>query len=201
MLVCICTQAAVSTADSTVMLPCLSLSLSHTHTHDAHYSTLAQISAFEQSVANTWTNNKTLKVADSEAPDCQSKVGIDPFCFFRNSLRAQPALYSPRFTKLSSIKCVAQIWTFVLCCSVVNQWFLIASTFGSPNKVLYLSHRNTQRLPDMTASTLLRLLKPRLLSLREHLGGITQIFPHCDVDMWCRVLMRRFSPVWISLLF
>ncbi len=50
----------------------------------------------------------------------------------------------------------------------------------------------TQRLPDMTASTLLRLLKPRLLSLREHLGGITQIFPHRDVDMWGRVLMSRF---------
>ncbi len=50
-------------------------------------------------------------------------------------------------------------------------------------------------------TAVLRLLKPRLLSLREHLGGITQIFPHRDVDMWGRVLMRRFSPVWISLLF
>ncbi len=35
----------------------------------------------------------------------------------------------------------------------------------------------------MAASTLLRLLKPRLLSLREHLGGIKQIFPHGDVDV------------------
>ncbi len=61
-----------------------------------------------------------LIVADSEAPDCQSKVGIDPF-FFRNSLRAQPALHSTRFTKLSSIKCIAQIGTFGLCCSVVNK--------------------------------------------------------------------------------
>ncbi len=55
--------------------------------------------------------------------------------------------------------------------------------FRKPNKVLLLSHRNTQRLTDMTASTLLRLLKPRLLSLSEHLGGITQIFPHRDVDV------------------
>ncbi len=39
------------------------------------------------------------------------------------------------------------------------------------------SHKNTQHLPDMAASTLLRLLKPCLLSLREHLGGIMQIFP------------------------
>ncbi len=38
-------------------------------------------------------------------------------------------------------------------------------------------------LPDTAASTLLRLLKPRLISLREHLGGIKQIFPHCDVDV------------------
>ncbi len=63
------------------------------------------------------------------------------------------------------------------------------------------SHRNTQLLPDMTASALLQLLKPHLLSLHAHLGGIMQIFPHCDVDMWGRILMRRFSPVWISLLF
>ncbi len=49
--------------------------------------------------------------------------------------------------------------------------------------MLLLSHRNTQHLPDMAASTLLRLLKPRLLSLHEHLGGITQIFPHRDIDV------------------
>ncbi len=35
----------------------------------------------------------------------------------------------------------------------------------------------------MAASTLLRLLKPRILSLCEHLGGIKQIFPHRDVDV------------------
>ncbi len=34
--------------------------------------------------------------------------------------------------------------------------------------------RNTQHLPDTAASTLLRLLKPRLM----------QIFLHRDVDMW-----------------
>ncbi len=46
-----------------------------------------------------------------------------------------------------------------------------------------LSHRNTQHLPDMAASTPLRLLKQRLLSLLKHLGGIMQIFPHRDVDV------------------
>ncbi len=55
--------------------------------------------------------------------------------------------------------------------------------------MLLFSHRNTQRLPDMAASTVLRLLKTRLLSLREHLGGIKQKCPHRDVDMWGRVLM------------
>ncbi len=48
--------------------------------------------------------------------------------------------------------------------------------------MLLLSPRNTQGLHEMTASTLLRLLKPRLLSLHEHLGCIMQIFLHCDVD-------------------
>ncbi len=38
--------------------------------------------------------------------------------------------------------------------------------------------------PDTAASTLLHLLKPRRLSLREHLGGIMQIVSHRDVDMW-----------------
>uniref|UniRef100_A0A8C0XWA7 POU domain protein n=2 Tax=Cyprinus carpio TaxID=7962 RepID=A0A8C0XWA7_CYPCA len=53
--------------------------------------------------------------------------------------------------------------------------------------MLLLSHRNTQHLPDMAASTLLHFLKPCRLSLHEHLGGITQIFPHCDVAMWGRM--------------
>ncbi len=45
----------------------------------------------------------------------------------------------------------------------------------------------SQRLPDMAASTLLRLRKLHLLSLCEDLGRITQIFPHRDIDMWGRV--------------
>ncbi len=44
--------------------------------------------------------------------------------------------------------------------------------------MLLLSHRNTQLLPVIAASTLLRLLKPRLFSLREHFGSIMQISPH-----------------------
>ncbi len=82
----------------------------------------------------------------------------------------------------------------------LNQWFLNASTFGRPNKVLLLSPRNTQLLPVMVASTLLRLLKSRLPSLHEHLGSITQIFPHHDVDMWGRVWMEG-RKVWTSLNF
>ncbi len=57
--------------------------------------------------------------------------------------------------------------------------------------MILLSHRNTQRLPDMAASTLLQLLKPRLM----------QIFLHPDIDMWRRVLMSRFRGAWQSLNF
>ncbi len=53
-------------------------------------------------------------------------------------------------------------------------------------------HLETQLLPDLAASTLLWLLKPRLLSLREHLGGIMQIFPHRYVDMWGACLNEPF---------
>ncbi len=49
----------------------------------------------------------------------------------------------------------------------------------------------SQLLPDTAASTLLRLLKPRL----------TQIYPHCDVDMWGHVWMSHFRGVWQSLNF
>ncbi len=44
-------------------------------------------------------------------------------------------------------------------------------------------------------------LKLHLLSLRKHLGGVMQIFPHSDVDMWGRVWMRRFRKAWTSLNF
>ncbi len=43
----------------------------------------------------------------------------------------------------------------------------------------------TQRLPVMTACTnTTAVTETSLLSLHEHLGGVMQIFPHCDVDMW-----------------
>ncbi len=137
---------------------------------------------------------KGFRFVDSEAPDCYSKVGNWPFCLEIAFMRSQPCtLLGSR--NCQSIKCIAHIWIFGLCCCVVNnlnQWFLIASTFGRPNTVLFLSHRNTQRLPGTAASTLLRFLKPRHFSLREHLCGITQIFPHCDIDMWGLVWRSRF---------
>ncbi len=85
-------------------------------------------------------------------------------------------------------------------------WDAFTSLFYSGRKwrVVHLflqSMRNTQRLPDTAALTLLRLLKPHLLSLCEHFGGITQIFPHGDVDMWGRVWMSHFRGVWTSLNF
>ncbi len=137
--------------------------------------------------ADPETNNKTY--LQSLIQKCQIVIAKSEFTlcrvffFFFNSLRAQPAFYSSRFTKLSSIKCVAQIRTFGLFCCVVNnlnQWFLIASTFGRPNKVLLLSPRNTQHLPDPAASTLLQLLKSCLLCVHiwQHYANIS--------TSWCR---------------
>ncbi len=83
----------------------------HIYTHDA------QNSAFEQSIANTSTNNKTY--LQSLIQKRQIVIAKSEFLFLGNSFRAQPALYFPRFTKLLSIKCVSQIRTSGLCCSVV----------------------------------------------------------------------------------
>ncbi len=87
----------------------------HTHSHTTHY---VQNAAFEQSIANTWTNNKTYLKSLIQKRQI-AKLNW-PF-FFLNRLCAQPALYSHRFMKLLFIKCVAQIWTFGLCCCVVNK--------------------------------------------------------------------------------
>ncbi len=48
----------------------------------------------------------------SEAPDCPCKAGIAPL--LSKSLCVQPALYSPRFRKQSSVKCAAQTRIFGL---------------------------------------------------------------------------------------
>ncbi len=68
---------------------------------------------------------------------------------------------------------------------------------------LSLTHPNCTHTAVKTwlASTLLRLLKPRLLSSREHLGCIKQIFPHRDIDILGRVWMSRFRWAWTSLNF
>ncbi len=88
MLVCVCKQA-------TVVSPSLTHESTHTHTHVMHKT------PFEQSIANIKLLTK-LKVADSEASDCHSKVRMTS---------------SPRFTKRSSIKCI--VITSVLCCAVL----------------------------------------------------------------------------------
>ncbi len=61
---------------------------------------------------------------------------------------------------------------------------MFAFVIGEITNNKHYSRRNTQRLPVMAASTLLRLLKPRLVYLCEHLGSIMQISSHRDVDMW-----------------
>ncbi len=158
----------------------LSLSLSLTHTHTTrktpHLNSQLQIlKLITKHTYSRWFRSARL----SE---------LTFFFFFLNS---QPCTLLGSQTVVHKMHCTnSNIWVVL---------FLIASTFRRTNKVLLRSHRNTQCLPDMTASTLLRLLKPSLLFLREHLGCIMQIFPHPDVDMWGCVLMRHFSPAWISL--
>ena len=43
--------------------------------------------------------------------------------------------------------------------------------------------------------------KLRLLSLREHLGSVMQIFPQTDVEMWGHVRTSRFRGAWTSVNF
>ncbi len=92
---------------------CVTMSSSLTHIHTTRKLCV------EQSITNTLTNNKTfLQLLIQKRQIIRAKLEFTQF-FGGNSLHAQPALYSPRFTKLSSIKCV-QIRTSGLCCSFVN---------------------------------------------------------------------------------
>ncbi len=77
------------------------VSLSHTREHAHTHTHVMHKTPFEQSIANIKLLTK-LKVADSEASDCHSKVRMTS---------------SPRWTKRSSIKCI--VITSVLCCAVL----------------------------------------------------------------------------------
>ncbi len=209
LLVCICsTQAAVKKISDELYTPlwCDSVSLSHTHTHTHTHTHYVQNSAFEVSIANTWTNNKTyLQLLIQKHQNVIAKSEFTLIFYLFILFLEKDFVHSQSCTLLGSQNSRPQnLGCAVLLYTNLNQWFLISSTFRRPNKVLLLSLRNTQRLHDMAASTLLRLLKPRLLSLLEHLGGITQIYANISTSgrrhvgpVW----MSRFSPVWISLLF
>ncbi len=84
---------------------------------------------------------------ESEAPDCPCKVGIAPL--YRNSLCASQhcrLLFQVQEIVHRKMRCTL---IFGLNCSgrvlyiQLNHWFLVVSSFGSPNKVLSLSQRNT----------------------------------------------------------
>ncbi len=93
----------------------------HTHTHTHTNTRYTQNSPFEQSISNTWTNDKTyLELLKRQIVGAKLEFTFF-FFFFLNSLRAKPALNSTRFKKLLSIKCVVHIWTFWLYCSAVNK--------------------------------------------------------------------------------
>ncbi len=92
------------------------------------------------------SSRNILTGCESEVPDCPCKVGIAPL--YRNRLCASLQGYSPaRFRKWSSVNCAAHTLIFGLNCSgtvlkiQLNHWFLVVSSFGSPNKVVSLSQR------------------------------------------------------------
>ncbi len=100
---------------------------------------------------------------------------------------------------------LSNIWGELFWNSVViqlNHWFLVVSSFGSPNKVLSLSH-----LKHSVSRTWRRRQQYYsennfcLLSLCVRLGSVLLIFPHRDVDMWGRVWISRFRGAWQSLNF
>ncbi len=78
-------------------------------------------------------------LADLELPHFKEKAFV----------QARIVGYSPRLRKQSSVKCAAHTLIFGLNCSgtvlwiQLNPWFLVLSSFGSPDKVLSLSLQNT----------------------------------------------------------
>ncbi len=145
--------------------------------------------AFESSVTN-YLNKKTYLQAVSQKRN-RRLVGIASL--YRNSLCASQRcrlLFQVQEIVLRKMCCThSNIWVELFWNSVViqlNHWFLVESSFGSPNKVLSLSHWNTAS-PGHGAggsnNTTVRI-KSWPLSLRVCLGSVLQIFPHRDVDMW-----------------
>ncbi len=95
----------------------------------------------------------------------------------------------------------SNIWVVLFCCKQILTMIPNCIYFLKANKVICFHIETHSVSLTWLHQHLLRLLKPRLLSLLEHLGGIMQIFPHRDVDMWRRVWMRHVRGVWMSLNF
>ncbi len=114
------TQATVKTISDGLYTPLWCYPCSpHTHTHTTRY---VQNSAFEQSIANTWTNNKTYLqslIQKRQIVIAKSEFTLFFFLFFIAFVHSQPCTLLG--SRNSSIKCAAKIRTFGLCCSVVNK--------------------------------------------------------------------------------
>ncbi len=92
--------------------------------------------------------------------------------------------YSSRFRKQSSVK-HSNIWVELFWDSVVNKlnhWFLVVSSFGSPNKVLSLSQWNTASPGHGVSNNTTARIKVRPSFIVYTFGRC--ISPHRDVDMW-----------------
>ncbi len=98
------------------------------------------------------SSRNVLTGCETEASDCPWKAGIGPL--YRNRLCASQhckltLLFQVQEIVLHKMHCthsniwgvLEQYWKIQL-----NHWFLVVSSFGSPNKVLSLSQRNTASL-------------------------------------------------------
>ncbi len=108
-------------------------------TNNKHYFTLLKTCVWIVRSRNVLTG------CESEASDCSCKVGIAPL--YRKSLCASQhcrLLFQVQEIVLHKMLCThSNIWVELFWNSVVNHWFLVVSSFGSPNKVLSPSQRNT----------------------------------------------------------
>ncbi len=68
----------------------------------------------------------------------------------------------------------------------VAQWFQFPGNTHTDEKqyILNALHCKSLWIKASAKCINVNVLKPRLLSLCEHLGCIMQIFPHRDIDMW-----------------
>ncbi len=125
-------------------LPCLHLWSEKQTSTTLHCSKLT----FESSVVNSLNKKTYLQAVSQKRQTVLATVELNHFI---ETVFVQASIvgYSPRFRKRSSVKCTctqSNIWVELFWNSVVNKinhWFLVESSFGSPNKVVSLTQQNS----------------------------------------------------------